>query len=234
MSAVVLLSGGQDSATCLFWAMREHGEANVHALTLEYNQRHWHEIPAARRIAAIANLGRRHVIANGGLGNVVKSLLVKGTGSMVAADGVPIAPIVPLRNIVFMSLAAAYATSHGLGTVVIGACETDAAAFPDCRVETIVAAKRALSLGLGSPVDIVPRVCRRGSARSDLCWAGGGPSERRGRQAPQGPQVVRGLGDRLVGGVRVIAGEAQTDPKNEACLSGSRPKGLQVDDDRTR
>lgn len=151
--AVVLVSGGQDSTTCLFWAMREI-EGPIHALTLSYNQRHWIEIERAKRICGIAGIPHRHTIANSGLGSLVTSLL-HTKAPVVTDDGVPIAPVVPLRNVVFMALAAAFAASRKLGTVVIGACRADADAFPDCRVETIVAARKALSLGLGAEVNIV-------------------------------------------------------------------------------
>jgi len=140
-SAVVLLSGGQDSTTALAWAAKTYGRKSVHALSIDYGQRHSRELASAVQIAKALRVPHR--VASVRLD--LASSLTGGGGSVV----------VPMRNAILLSMAAGYAASIGADVVVIGACETDAAGFPDCRPEFLLAWEKSASLALGTPM----RVC---------------------------------------------------------------------------
>jgi len=152
--ALVLLSGGQDSATCLAWALDRY--AHVETLGFAYGQRHAVELacrqPLRDGMAALgdwgARLGPDHMIDLG------QSLAAIGATAMTAeveirinADGLP-NTFVPGRNIVFLTYAAALAYRRGLRRVVAGMCETDYSGYPDCRDDTIKSLQVTLSLGL--------------------------------------------------------------------------------------
>ncbi len=146
--AVVVLSGGQDSTTCLYWAMERFGKAGVEALTFDYGQRHRIELECAGKVAAHA--GVPHTVlpidtfaALGG-----SSLTDAGidVGDM-PADGLP-NTFVPSRNLVFLTFAAAFAWQRGISELVTGVAQTDYSGYPDCRRETIDALVRALNLGM--------------------------------------------------------------------------------------
>lgn len=135
-TAVVLLSGGLDSATCLAWAGRE-GFA-VHALTVRYGQRHRAEIDAARAVARILEV-REHRIVDLDLTFLAGSALTdrdvpvpKGRGDSEIADGVPVT-YVPARNTIFLALATAWAESLSARDLVIGVNAVDFSGYPDCR-----------------------------------------------------------------------------------------------------
>lgn len=155
-SAVVLLSGGQDSTTCLAWAL-ENFEA-VHAVSFYYGQRHRREINAACDIAAEAGVAHHHVLDLSRLfDQVAKSaLLERGTdiGAQSHHDpGLP-ASFVPYRNVYFITTAAAYAYQHGIGNLVAGICQTDYSGYPDCRNEFAKAINTALTLASAQPLEI--------------------------------------------------------------------------------
>jgi 7-cyano-7-deazaguanine synthase len=152
--SIVLLSGGQDSTTCLF-AELDRGR-NVRALTLTYGQRHASEVDAARRVAAIAGVPHdvHHLAVLSELGG---SALVDG-GKLTAdggrADdacpgGLP-SSFVPGRNLVFLAVAAAYAVRWGAHTIVTGVCQTDYSGYPDCRREFVDAMELAAALAMPS------------------------------------------------------------------------------------
>jgi 7-cyano-7-deazaguanine synthase len=153
--AVVLLSGGQDSTTCLYWA-RPRFDA-VHAVSIDYGQRHRTELVAAAEIARMAGvthevLSLHALSALGGNALVNNALPVDGSGGL---GGLP-STFVPMRNVLFLTLAAARAVLLGgrPAVVVCGACETDFSGYPDCRRATMDAAERALSLAVDAPVRI--------------------------------------------------------------------------------
>lgn len=149
-SAVVLLSGGQDSTTCLFWARECFG--SVHPLTLHYGQRHDAEVQAARAVAQLAGVQDHLVVQDSVLTNLVSSALLQRT-EMQSVTGVrggtslP-ATFVPGRNLFFATAAAAYAYEIGANHVVLGVCETDYSGYPDCREHTLRALEQALRYGI--------------------------------------------------------------------------------------
>ncbi len=148
--ALVVLSGGQDSTTCLYWALARFGAAAVETLTFDYGQRHRAEIEAARRVAEHAGVGNVVLpidtfAALGGNALTDGSVAVPQTA---ANEGSLPATFVPGRNLVFLTLAAAYAWPRGIGDIVTGVAQTDYSGYPDCRQETLDALQKAIALGL--------------------------------------------------------------------------------------
>lgn len=151
--ALVVLSGGQDSTTCLYWALQKFGAGKVSALTFDYGQRHRIELDCARTVAAAA--GVSHTIlpidtfaALGG-----NSLTDAKIGVEAASEGLP-NTFVPGRNIIFLSFAAAFAYQKGIKNLVTGVAQTDYSGYPDCREETIAALERTISLGMDTEITI--------------------------------------------------------------------------------
>ena len=159
-SALVLFSGGQDSATCLAWALDRC--ARVETVGFDYGQRHAVEMEArievreglkAVRPDWAERLGPDHVVDLTGYGRIADSALTADRAIDLDARGLP-TTFVPGRNLVFLSCAAALADRRGLDVLVGGMCETDFSGYPDCRRATIDAMETALSLGLDRPVTI--------------------------------------------------------------------------------
>ena len=159
-SALVLFSGGQDSATCLAWALARF--ARVETVGFDYGQRHAVEMQArldvregmARVLPQLAGrLGPDHVVDLTGYGRIADSALTAERAIELDARGLP-TTFVPGRNLVFLTVAAALADRRGLEVLVGGMCETDYSGYPDCRRDTIDAMAHALSLGLDKPVVI--------------------------------------------------------------------------------
>ena len=152
--AIVLLSGGQDSATCLAWALEKGYECI--ALSLFYGQRHASELDAARAVAL--GFGVEHVVESFPvLANIGGSALV-GDGTLAAAGGyedeqaeggLPTS-FVPGRNLLFLGLAGALAVKHGAKVIVTGVCQTDYSGYPDCRAPFISAMTMALNQAMPS------------------------------------------------------------------------------------
>lgn len=160
ISALVLFSGGQDSATCLAWALDRF--ARVETVGFDYGQRHAVEMEARlevrARMAALRKdwadrLGPDHVVDLTGYGRIAESALTAERAIELDARGLP-TTFVPGRNLVFLTVAAALADRRGLDVLVGGMCETDYSGYPDCRRDTIKAMARALSLGLDKPLVI--------------------------------------------------------------------------------
>ena len=159
-SALVLFSGGQDSATCLAWALERYGR--VETVGFDYGQRHLVEMEARLAVrdgmAAVLphwadRLGPDHVVDLTGYGRIADSALTADRAIEMDARGLP-TTFVPGRNLVFLTCAAALADRRGLDVLVGGMCETDYSGYPDCRRDTIDAMATALSLGLDKPVVI--------------------------------------------------------------------------------
>ncbi len=157
-SALVLFSGGQDSTTCLFWALTDGplggGFSDVGALGFDYGQRHAVELEQARAIAAAAGVPYDVLDLRGLLGG---SALTDALADVNAAHGLaPDLPasFVPGRNALFLTLAASRAFLDGTHDLVGGMCETDYSGYPDCRLGFIEAQARAASLALDAPVRI--------------------------------------------------------------------------------
>lgn len=154
--ALVVLSGGQDSTTCLYWAIERFGTENVATITFDYGQRHRIELECAARVAEHAG------VANACL--PIDTFAALG-GDALTDDGIPVESgnsadtglpntFVPGRNLIFLTFAAALAYQRGIGNLVIGVAQTDYSGYPDCREETIAALQQALRLGMESGVVI--------------------------------------------------------------------------------
>lgn len=152
--AIVLLSGGMDSAVCLHWAIARWGVPGVTALAVEYGQRHWVEMHAAARIARRAEV--EHVQTFLGAKGVGFASALTDVGTSVQGSGPSGLPstFVPGRNLLMLTLAAAAAQARGSHDVVIGCNDVDAAGYPDCRAEFLAKAAEALSLALDWPIEI--------------------------------------------------------------------------------
>jgi 7-cyano-7-deazaguanine synthase len=147
-AALVLFSGGQDSATCLAWALDRF--AHVETLGFDYGQRHRVELEvrvAFRAAVAQPRLGPDHVLKLDALGAISDTALTREAEITMTADGLP-STFVPGRNLVFLTFAAALAYRRGLKHIVAGMCETDYSGYPDCRDDTIKALQVALNLGM--------------------------------------------------------------------------------------
>ena len=152
--ALVVLSGGQDSTTCLYWALAEFGPESVTALTFDYGQRHRIELDCAADVARQAGVANRILpidtfAALGGNALTNREIEVAG-----GADGSLPSTFVPGRNLVFLTFAAAYAWPRRIGHLVTGVAQTDYSGYPDCREETLRALEQALRLGMESQVEI--------------------------------------------------------------------------------
>lgn len=143
---IVLLSGGQDSTTCLYWALRHAAGAPVDALAVDYGQRHRRELDAARCIANEAGV-QLHLAR---LDLPLASALTSGQELGRRPDGLP-TTFVPGRNGLFLWAAAGLAKQHGRNTVVIGCSAVDYSGYPDCRPEFLRAQQGAIALGLEMP-----------------------------------------------------------------------------------
>jgi 7-cyano-7-deazaguanine synthase len=150
-SALVLFSGGQDSTTCLAWALARYGR--VETIGFRYGQRHAVEMDCRapiRRALSCAALGEDHVLdltaTIAGLGQTAMTAEI----AIVADQGGLPNTFVPGRNLLFLTCAAAMGYRRGLRRIVAGVCETDYAGYPDCRDDTIKAMQLALNLGMDS------------------------------------------------------------------------------------
>ncbi len=159
-SALVLFSGGQDSATCLAWALQKF--ARVETIGFDYGQRHVVEMQARLAVREAMKqvlpqyadrLGDDHVVDLTGYGRIAESSLTSERAIEMDARGLP-ATFVPGRNLIFLTAAAALSDRRGLEVLVTGVCETDYSGYPDCRQATIDAMSQALTLGLDRPVPI--------------------------------------------------------------------------------
>lgn len=139
-SAMVVLSGGQDSTTCLYWALKMYD--NVHAITFNYGQKHAIELLAANQVAKMAGIPshKHHVVDVRGLMLSASPLVTHGKldeyedfDSMEREVGTKVEKtFVPMRNTLFLTVAANYAIAHDACNLVTGICESDNANYPDC------------------------------------------------------------------------------------------------------
>ena len=148
-SALVLFSGGQDSATCLAWALNRY--PHVETVGFAYGQRHAIELTCReplRTAMAGPRLGPDHVVdLTATLSGLGQTALTSETEITMSEEGLP-TTFVPGRNLLFLTCAAAIAYRRGLRRIVAGVCETDYSGYPDCRDDTIKAMQLALNLGL--------------------------------------------------------------------------------------
>ena len=140
------MSGGQDSATCLYWALREYDE--VQTITFDYGQNHAAEIQCSKNICE--NAGVKQTIVNiEFLSTLVDSALVS-TGDVNATNtiGLP-STFVPNRNQLFITIAHTLAFKLGYDKLVTGVCQTDYSGYPDCRHEFISNLEEVMNYGAG-------------------------------------------------------------------------------------
>lgn len=152
--AIVLFSGGQDSATCLAWSLDCF--AAVETVGFAYGQRHAVELECRGRVIAglrrsfpqwARRLGQDHVLDVSVLGEISDTALTRATEIRLGENGLP-STFVPGRNLVFFALAAALAYRRDIRHLVGGMCETDFSGYPDCRDDTTKAMQVALTLGM--------------------------------------------------------------------------------------
>lgn len=194
--ALVILSGGQDSTTCLFWAKQHFDE--VYAINFNYGQKHSLEIESAKKVAELANVPLDII-------NVPQ--ILKGRSPLtnpdeqletynnyeemdnIIGDRVELT-FVPMRNAFFITLAANYALEKDCYNLVTGVCQMDNANYPDCRIEFIKAQQYTINLALGisnfeihTPLINLTKAesiklaqtlegCMEGLAYSHTCYAG--------------------------------------------------------------
>jgi 7-cyano-7-deazaguanine synthase len=154
--ALVLFSGGQDSTTCLAWALERYDR--VETLGFDYGQRHRIELDQRGILRdALAKLkpdwGKRlgpdHVLDLAALGAVSDTALTRDKAIEMGEKNLP-NTFVPGRNLIFLTFAAALAYRRGLSWIVGGMCETDFSGYPDCRDDAIKAMQVALNIGMES------------------------------------------------------------------------------------
>lgn len=154
--ALVLFSGGQDSTTCLAWALSRFD--HVETVGFDYRQRHRIELEcrgvvlAALRAAFpdwAARLGEDRVVDLGAVGEISETALTRDVALSIEENGLP-NTFVPGRNILFFTVAGAIAYRRGIKRLVGGMCETDFSGYPDCRDDTLKALQATLNLGMAS------------------------------------------------------------------------------------
>jgi 7-cyano-7-deazaguanine synthase len=152
--ALVLFSGGQDSATCLAWALERYEE--VETIGFDYGQRHRVELDCRKTVLDklrtqfpqwAPRLGQDHLLDLGLLGQVSDTALTADKKIEFEKSGLP-NTFVPGRNLIFFTFAAAIAYRRGISVLVGGMCETDYSGYPDCRDDTLKALQVTLGLGL--------------------------------------------------------------------------------------
>ncbi len=156
--ALVLFSGGQDSTTCLAWALSRY--EHVETIGFDYGQRHHVELACRdtlrgellnQRAEWAQRLGEDHLLNVDVLGQLGGSAMIDEVAIAMQADGLP-NTFVPGRNLLFFTLAAALAYRRGLEVLVGGMSQTDFSGYPDCRDNTLKALQVALSLGVDRPL----------------------------------------------------------------------------------
>ena len=151
--AVCLTSGGQDSTTCLYWSKAHFSP--LLAVAFDYGQRHRLELEAAQKICHLAQVPLRILRLDilqqlGGTALIGKEATIQEQGGR---HGLP-NTFVPGRNLLFLTVAAAFAYQHQIKHLVIGACQTDYSGYPDCRETTMHAMEQSLYSGLDYPIQI--------------------------------------------------------------------------------
>lgn len=165
---LVVLSGGQDSTTCLFWAVKMFGVDNVHTITFDYGQRHRIELEAAAKVAEMAGVypGRREVVVMPQI-LLSTSPLTSDTELERYTDAEQMdevigdrreATFVPMRNALFLTIAANRAEAFQCTNIVLGVCQMDNANYDDCRQVFLDAAEQYVNTALGHDHRGTPRI----------------------------------------------------------------------------
>jgi 7-cyano-7-deazaguanine synthase len=159
-SALVLFSGGQDSATCLAWALERY--ARVETIGFDYGQRHAVELTVRPAVLAKmralkpewdARLGEDHLVDLSLISKISVTAMTSDMAITMQENGLP-NTFVPGRNLLFMTVAATMAYRRGLSVLVGGMCETDFSGYPDCRDDTMKALQVALNLGMATRIKL--------------------------------------------------------------------------------
>ncbi len=158
---MVLFSGGQDSTTVLFWALKKF--SLVETIGFEYGQRHSTEMQCRIEVLKklkiqfpklTKNLGKDHILDIASISKISNSALTNNVKIENDKKGIP-NTFVPGRNLFFLVLAGSLAYNRKINTLSGGMCETDFSGYPDCRRETIESQEKALSLGLDKDIKIL-------------------------------------------------------------------------------
>lgn len=151
MKGLVVLSGGQDSTTCLFLAMKECSE--VHAITFNYGQRHEREIASAVKVARLAGVASHEIVEIGPIlqstSPLVSDNVLEQYADHKSLPGGIEKTFVPMRNQLFLTLAFNRAVALGTTAIYTGVCEEDYGGYPDCRADFISTLEIAANRGLG-------------------------------------------------------------------------------------
>ena len=158
--ALVVLSGGQDSTTCLYWAINEFGHENVSSLSFDYGQRHKIELESAKKVSEIAAVAHE----------ILPIDTFSALGGNALTDDIDVADndteqeinnsaelpntFLPGRNLIFLTFAAAYAYQRGIEHLITGVAQTDYSGYPDCRENTLSSLEQTLRLGMDYNITI--------------------------------------------------------------------------------
>jgi 7-cyano-7-deazaguanine synthase len=159
-AALVLFSGGQDSTTCLAWALERY--SRVETIGFDYGQRHAIELTVRPQLLAQlrthkpewdARLGQDHMVDLSLISALSQTAMTEDIEIVMQENGLP-NTFVPGRNLMFMTVAATLAYRRGLNVLVGGMCETDFSGYPDCRDDTMKALQVALNLGMDTRIKL--------------------------------------------------------------------------------
>ena len=148
MKALVLFSGGQDSTTCLYWALHEYKE--VLALNIQYGQRHQAEIVAANYIADMSGTPLKTINLSSIFKQIGNSALLEAGNISLPHPSNPDLPasFVPGRNLIFITIAAMVAYKFKINNIITGVSEADSSGYPDCHQNTLRTLERAIGFGM--------------------------------------------------------------------------------------
>lgn len=146
-SAIILLSGGQDSTTCLAWALKKFQK--IHGITFDYGQRHKVELASAKKIAKICKIPLKIHKTDIFQKFTKNALTNKNIAIKIRKNKLP-TTFVPGRNHIFLSIAAIYAKQLGITNIITGVCQTDYSGYPDCRNGFIKSLEKTINLAFGN------------------------------------------------------------------------------------
>lgn len=170
--ALVIFSGGQDSTTCLLWALKRYDE--VRAISFRYGQRHDVELDLAADICAQLSVPQAVVDLSAQFAELNESALLTATDDVnkETTRGLP-ASFVPNRNLIFLVYAHTFAQKIGFDTLVTGVCQTDYSGYPDCRYDFIQSAKSTMNMASEVDIDVETPIMWLNKAETfmlaDLC-----------------------------------------------------------------
>lgn len=169
--ALILLSGGQDSTTCLAWAKKKFKK--IYAITFDYGQRHKIELNSAKKIAKITNTPLKiqkislfKEFSKNALTHNIKITAGKNIPNSKNKKSNPPSTFVPGRNLIFLSIAAIYAKQLKITDIITGVCETDYSGYPDCRKKFIKSLEKTLSLSMNCQFKIITPLMRLTKAKT--------------------------------------------------------------------